>query len=325
MKQWIFIFLIAVLFFWTAPSVKAEEKVLGYETAFTLRDNDLDGEADEKDDASNGFWGLITTSTSQVDEFFLEFDISNLEADGSAKFIFSFSNSGPTPLPYELRLAVYEADGIASLSDFGVGDFFSTEIISNIEENVFIVDLTSVFNSFIDRGISHLGIRLYDPMSIVSPNGAAQLKFDKGNLVLFPTTLLEDTMHPTGAVHPRFIRYRTRHNRGISLKVKGYVLDELSIARDGGGIGVSHAFLKINNRKVILKDDSTNLLDENGYFNIKVRPRSTRCRIYRIRLYAADTNPEVSNFGLVDSTIVRVPYYMRWISKEYKLNKSQTK
>ena len=134
MKKNILFLLAAALLFWTVPSIKADEFVLEYETAFTLRDSDLDGEADGLDDQSNGFWGLITNSDSQIDEFLLEFDISNLTAACSAKFDFIFSRSGPSSLPYELKLAVYEADGVASLSDFGAGDFFESVVISNIEE-----------------------------------------------------------------------------------------------------------------------------------------------------------------------------------------------
>jgi hypothetical protein len=319
MKKFIFVLLTPVLFFLTVPSAMAEEFVLGYETAFTLRDSNLDGEADDldaiEDVTMNRFWGLITNADNQIDEFLLEFDISDLEPACSAKFRFSFSSWGPARLPYELYINVYEADGDASLDDFGAETFFASVVISNIEENVFLVDLTSVFNDYITRKISHLGIRLYDPVSIISPGDAAQLRFKKleeGNLAIIPTAeiappALEDTTHPMGAVHghPKMLHWPSKSKR-VDVEISGYVLDELSIARDSGGIGVSRAFLDVDNRIIILKDDSTNLLDENGRFNINVKLHSKKYGVYQIKLYAADTLSEGPNFGLVDSTAVAV-------------------
>ena len=92
MNKCILIFLTFVLFFWAVPSTRAEEFVLEYETAFTVRDNEPggpDGIPDAIDDtAGGGFWGLITNSTIQYDEFLLEFDISNLGSVNSAEFNF---------------------------------------------------------------------------------------------------------------------------------------------------------------------------------------------------------------------------------------------
>lgn len=313
MNKFIVIFMTAALYFWTAPPTIAEEFILEYNTAFTLRDRDpLDGEADAIDDIPpSGFWGFITNSDSQIDEFLLEFDISNLEAACSAKFNFFFSMWGPTSLPYELNIAVYEADGIANLGDFGAGDFFASAIISNIEENVFLVDLTSVFNSFINSGISHLGIRLYDPVSIVSPIGDAQLRFEEGNLIIIPTPAFGDMMHPTGAVHAHDNLLWPPNNKTVPVKIEGYVVDELSAVRDGDGIGVSQAYLLVNSKKIILRDETTgfNLLNPDGSYSIVEYLEARKNAIYPIELFAADTaegengNP---NFGLVDSTSVRV-------------------
>jgi hypothetical protein len=335
MKKLIFVLLTPVLFFLTVPSIMAEEFVLDYETAFTVRDSDLDGKADQLDDGTlNIFWGYIKSDEYQVDEFLLEFDISNLAQACSAKFKFSFYESLQAPLPYDLYINVYEADGIASLDDFGAGTFFASIIISNIEENVFIVDLTSVFNDFIERGISHLGIRLYDPVSITRPDMGAQLKFtksDEGNLFIVPTAetvppALEDTTHPMGAVHahPKMLKWPSKSKKG-EVEISGYVLDELSIARDGKGIGVSRAFLNIDDLVIILKDESTNLLDEDGRFDITVKLHPKKHGDYQIKLYAADTLADTPNFGLVDSTAVPVSDHIhgKKIIKNYRFEKDK--
>jgi len=97
-------------------------------TSFTIRDDDLDGEPDDIDDDPNGqFWGLITNSDFQNDEFYLEFDISSLEQVESVKFYFHFPESIPLLPPggatIDLEIATYEGDGIADISKFGIGEF----------------------------------------------------------------------------------------------------------------------------------------------------------------------------------------------------------
>jgi hypothetical protein len=334
---WLAIILVCFSINTTTASAQAEEIVLEYTTAFTLRDSaPFDGQADDIDDDPEGqrIWGLITNNSSiQYDEFLLEFDINTLVQACSVNFNFSFSRSGPTPLPYELKIAVYEADGIASLDDFGAGDFFTSTIISNIEENVFSADFTSIFNSFIDSGIAYLGIRLYEPISSIpgEEGGVAQLEFLEGNLTIIPTTGLEDTMHPTGAVHayyrlhwPSNEIHHPLRQKEVPVTLEGYVFDELSIARDGEGIGVSQAYLEINNRKIILKDESEDLLDENGQFKLTLRLDAEKVGVYQVKLYAADTTPEEPNFGLVDSTKIMVQQSMSSTDKFGSNHKSKS-
>jgi len=93
------------------------------------------------------------------------------------------------------------------------------------------------------------------------------------------------------------------------------------MAKDEGGTGVSFSFLEINDKKIVLKDDTTNLLDENGRFNVNVWLRTKKSKVYRIKLYAADTAIEGPNFGLVDSTIARVPHKPHKSHKHHKHHK----
>ncbi|MDX1799255.1 MAG: hypothetical protein R3255_11450, partial [Candidatus Lokiarchaeia archaeon] len=75
---------------------QADEVNIKYDTSFTIRDDEPDGQPDYIDDTPpGGFWGLITNSDNQIDELFLEFDISSLEQIGSAKFYFFFLYSVP--------------------------------------------------------------------------------------------------------------------------------------------------------------------------------------------------------------------------------------
>ena len=312
--------------------------IIKYDAAFTIRDNlPPDGDPDDIDDDPSDarFWGLITNSASQDDEFFLEFDIRNIEPLSSAKFYFFFSKSFPDFDYYpdqtiNLTVADYKADGIPDINKFGIGNDFADVLISDIR-HIHSIDVTDIINSYINSGISYLGIRLHSPISSIPTTGKpAQLGFAIGNLeiispaeteelleIISPdeTEELVDILHPTGAVHAISDHHWPLHKKRVRVKISGYVLDELSMAKDEGGTGVSFSFLKINDRKIVLKDDTTNLLDKNGRFNLDVWLRTKKRKVNRIGLYAADTAIEGPNFGLVDSTIVRVPYKMSKKSK----------
>ena len=110
-----------------------------------------------------------------------------------------------------------------------------------------------------------------------------------------------DTMPPAGAVHASDNILSPPNNRMMNVNISGYVRDELSIARDGGGTGVSTAYLLINGWQTVPLT-----LEDDGSFSLTRQFRANRGALYNIELYAADTNPEAPNEGLVDSTQVRV-------------------
>jgi len=319
-------------FFGTATNSHADD--LQFDAAFTIRDSTpLNGIPDEIDEGEDGFWGLITNSNSQYDEFFLEFPLSSLQQPvGSAIFYFFFSGSTPdlsTGGSIDLNSAVYAGDGDPNIDKFGIGDPLETITIANIEQNVFGVDVTGYVNDFIEGGVSHLGIRLYEPFSNTSPTGRpAQLIFERGFLSIVAataTTDLQDTMHPTGAVHAQSILQWHPFYKMLKIKLNGYVLDELSIAKDGG-IGVSQAYLEVNGKKITLlgedrKGQPVNLLDDAGGFNVVTYLKPNKSGVYEIKLYAADTNAEAPNFGLVDSTSVSLRYPTSTKAEDNKMRK----
>ncbi len=100
------------------------------------------------------------------------------------------------------------------------------------------------------------------------------------------------------------------NNKMVGVILDGYVVDELSIARDGQGIGVSSAYIVVDGQMIVLRDETTDLLDENGAYSVTVEVRATKGAVYSVELYAADTEPEEDggpNSGLVDSTYIHVP------------------
>jgi hypothetical protein len=259
-----------------------------------------------------GFWGIITNASDRVLEFHLKFNISNLEPVESAKFFFSLPFSNP-PLPpdtaMDLEIAVYGDDTEAASTDnFGQGERAGTVSIEDNKRTLFSIDVTQFVNDYIDNDeINFLGIRLYGPVYEPDPAITAQLLYGIGYLGLTTDSgqELEDTMHPTGAVHAHPKMDFPHSKEIIAVKFTGYVFDELSALKDGQGFGVSEAFLEIDNHKIVLKDDSVNLLDENGRFETTALFRKHKLQYHKIKLYAADTNLETPNFGVVDSTKIK--------------------
>ncbi len=80
--------------------------------------------------------------------------------------------------------------------------------------------------------------------------------------------------------------------------------DELSIARDGGGVGVSSAYLLLDGNKTVPLN-----LNGQGRFSAIVEMKAEKDAVYNVKLYAADTQPSAeggTNSGLVDSTFISV-------------------
>ena len=85
-------------------------------------------------------------------------------------------------------------------------------------------------------------------------------------------------------------------------------MDEISIAREGGGHGISSAYLLIDGTdKIILIDGTTDLLNADGHFRVEIKVNASKGSEYLIELYGTDTNPNEPNSGLVDTTYIRVP------------------
>lgn len=145
-------------------------------------------------------------------------------------------------------------------------------------------------------------------------SGAYGPAIDNVRVNILTQAFPEDVMAPMGAVHARDNVLWPPNNKKVPVKIGGYVKDELSIARDGEGIGVSSAYILINGRKkIILRNDDENnpidLIDDDGKFSIVKKFRAKKGRVYTIELFAWDTAVP-SNFDLVDSTKVRVPKNM---------------
>jgi len=107
------------------------------------------------------------------------------------------------------------------------------------------------------------------------------------------------------------------NKENVEVNIEGYVIDEMSMVR--GDIGVSQAYLLVNGRKIILMDETTDLLKSDGSFSIVEKLRAEKEAIYQIELYAADTVAEENggaNFSMVDLTSVRVSHAMSNKSKE---------
>ena len=120
-------------------------------------------------------------------------------------------------------------------------------------------------------------------------------------------SISDDKIPPTGSVHAYPNLIFPPNNQMITIVFNGYVMDEASILRDGGDIGVSLAYVIINgSQKIILRDGPIDKLGEYGKFEFRVDLPAIKNAEHVVELFAADTNPIVPNFGLVDDTTIRV-------------------
>jgi hypothetical protein len=113
-----------------------------------------------------------------------------------------------------------------------------------------------------------------------------------------------DTTPPAGSVHAYPNLIWPPNNKMVEVTLSGYVCDELSIARDGGGIGVSSAYLLVNGEETIP------LVIDDGSFSVTKEFEARAGALYTVELYAADTKPVEDggpNSGLIDQTYIRVP------------------
>jgi hypothetical protein len=100
------------------------------------------------------------------------------------------------------------------------------------------------------------------------------------NVVVELRPFPEDTMPPTGAVHAYPNLLWPPNNKLVTVKLEGYVVDELSIARDLGGKGVAAAALVVDGQLIILKcskdGEEVNKLDEKGHFSVTTQLRAVK-------------------------------------------------
>ena len=153
--------------------------------------------------------------------------------------------------------------------------------------------------------VSALNPGFYDVILTVTDNDGlvdtdTMLLAVAGQCATFPPY----TTPPTGAVHAYPNLVWPPNNKMVPVTLEGYVKDELSIARDGAGVGVSSAYLLIDGYKTFPLN-----LDGQGRFSLTVKMKAGKGAVYNVKLYAADTKPSADggpNKGLVDSTFIRV-------------------
>jgi len=109
-----------------------------------------------------------------------------------------------------------------------------------------------------------------------------------------------DVLPPTGAIHAHDNMLWSPNGKMVEVTISGYVRDELCMAKDGEGVGVSSAHLLIDGTELIP------LSLDGGNFELTMEFEAKKGALYNLELYATDTN-ETPNEGLVDQTSIRVP------------------
>lgn len=243
-----------------------------------------------------------------------------------AGFFISDALVNGDPFQYAGPIVVEFQNTVSDLS-FTIADLEGTEVMTatlfdsnnNLIETVIEYGNSSPFGNgtavpipFTGSNVKRLEIEVVDTTGIPYGWGIDNLSFTP---TPEPPTFPDDTMPPCGSVHAYPNIIWPPNNKMVSVALYGCVVDEMSIARDGNGIGISSAYLLIDGNEMIpLLDGSTNLLDAYGCFSVDFEVEATKGNEYDIRLYAADTEPQAAggpNSGLVDSTYVIVPLDMK--------------
>jgi hypothetical protein len=168
------------------------------------------------------------------------------------------------------------------------------------------VDFT-LFDAFVAvLPIAHVGLGAFhsEPYNQSIP---VDFDFFEVNGTTVKPPAVSDSRPPAGAVHA-YPNVLAATGTWVTVVLDGYVADEVSIARYGGGCGVSAASLDIDGQKVVLRV-SSDTSPWDGRFRLPIKVLAKGGAVYKIRLSASDKRPAEEggpNSGIVDSTYIRI-------------------
>lgn len=165
--------------------------------------------------------------------------------------------------------------------------------------------------SVVEGGYPGAGNIEVDPLFVDADNGDLTLLSDSPALNIgayiagrytpnCTSSFPSDTLPPAGAVHAFNNVIWPANNKMVQVNISGQVRDELSMMRDGVGVGISWAELRISGMTPIPLN-----IGNNGQFKMDFEFKAVKGAEYSVELWAADTN-DTPNSGIVDSTSIRV-------------------
>lgn len=131
---------------------------------YTLRDGDLDGEADEM--VGGGPPGRILMSGNdgeEEDRAVMEFPLAEIMQDSviQALGFLTFSESSLPSYPGNIEIWGFSADGEGNISDYDAGALLYTYEDSDMPAgNTFVIPVIDAINAALSYGATHLGIRI---------------------------------------------------------------------------------------------------------------------------------------------------------------------
>ncbi len=114
---------------------------------------------------------VLNTNRSYMpfeDRGIIEFDISELTPALPNMFLYLEVHGSHGPYPFQLDLYTFDGDGVLTLDDFILGDFFSS--YQYVGRNLFVVDVTAPLVALVSAGADFAGfnIRFAIPSPIAS-------------------------------------------------------------------------------------------------------------------------------------------------------------
>ena len=265
------------------------------------------------DTRGNGAAEIMLNAVTLPQSFILEFDVKTVVDGGGASLTAFYTHwqDWSTAISHHCRTGRFGINETVNNS-WVFDQWFSV----GTDINPFLWQHSKVVMNDRQVRFEYAGRVIYDVTLPISLAGGYLLlagatngihEFDNVIITTSETSpCSDDTLPPTGSVHAYPNLIWPPNNKPVKISIVGSVRDEMSIARDEGGAGVSSAHLLIDGTEIVPLS-----LDTDGRFNAELEVSATKGAIYVIELYATDTKPQETggpNSGLVDSTYIIVPH-----------------
>lgn len=140
-------------------------------------------------------------------------------------------------------------------------------------------------------------IGVYDAYLTVTDNDG--LTGSDTTVLAVPRAVPADTVPPAGSVHAYSNMLWPPNNQDVQVEISGYVYDELSALKDGGGTGIASASLEVEGVEIPIT------LDADGTFTGWAVVQAVKGAVYSVELFATDTSGNGPT--LIDATSIVVP------------------
>lgn len=192
---------------------------LDYITSFTLRDVNEDGTIEQIfDEKGSPGWGSFMNAplANTIHEFFVEFNVSDKQVSPKTYLNFDIHNPNPAGgYSQQFFIDYYMGKGTVDTSLIYNGTPLQYIPSTPPETQNYNLDITDVYNNFINSGNDYLGFRFHDPKELRWPSYGGYLEFKDGSLLINPLDLPQGSPIPN-LEKPEYVCYSDAHILNLS-------------------------------------------------------------------------------------------------------------